>query len=103
MERKICLVTVHVEKGGVFSHSSLVLSIARVVASMPRFDSVDSEHANFLAVSRYDNSVVCAQISFHLMFTIRKGPPNVEIAKIALRNCTNSGHRIIEIYFILSK
>lgn len=55
-----CLVTVHVEKGGVFSHSSLVLSIARVVASMSRFDSVDSEHANFLAISRYDNSIVCA-------------------------------------------
>lgn len=70
---------------------------------MSRFDSVNCKHANLLAISRYYDTIIGAQISFDLMLTIGQCPPNLEIVKIAFGDCANDGNSIIKVHLILAE
>lgn len=61
------------------SDPSSVLSKASVIAFVPRLDRVNVQNRKFLAVSRYDDSIVSRQVVTHLTFrSLIEMPPNLQ-------------------------
>jgi hypothetical protein len=90
------------EERAVLSYTAFVLSVARVVASVPGFDSVDSEHADFLAVARYHDSVARTQVSVHVKIAVSQRPPN-RYGQISLRYRANCSDSLVKVNFVLAE
>lgn len=83
--------------------SSLVLSEASIVSLMPRFNCINVQNRELLAVSRDHDPVIGSQIVDQLILeAFTELPPNTK-RQVSLSNRTSRGDRIIEIYFVVTK
>lgn len=95
-------VTVYEKEGAVLSDSRFVLRETRVVAPVPRFDSVNGQNAQLLAVSRDHDTVARAQVLLGLVQIIENRPPNAN-RLVAFRNGACSRNSFVEIHFFIAE
>lgn len=95
-------ITVYEKKSAMLGDSCFVLSETGVIAAMPRFDSVNSQNAELLAVSRYHHAVARAQVLLRLIQIIVYHPSNGD-RLVALRNGACSRNSFVEIHFFIAE
>lgn len=82
--------------------ASLIWSKACVVSPVPGFNSIDGEHANFLSVSRYQNSIVCRQIKPYVVSILVKLPPNFD-RQIAFCDGASCRYWLVKVQLLLTE
>lgn len=95
-------ITVYEKEGAVLGNSGFVLSETRVIAAVARFDSVNGQNAQLLAVSRYHDTVARAQVLLRLVQIIENHPPNGD-RLVALRNGACGRNSFVEIHFFIAE
>lgn len=94
--------TVDSKISAVVCDAAFVWSMASVIASMTRFNSVNGKHADFLRVSRDQNPVVCGQILPNEIAVFVECPPNFD-GQIAFCDRTSCSDRFVEVQFFFPK
>lgn len=95
-------ITVYEKEGTVLGYACFILGKAGVVAAMPRFDCLNGQNAQLLTVSRYHDTIACAQVLLELIQIIENHPPNID-RLVAFRNGACSRNSFVEIHFFIAE
>lgn len=85
------------------SDPSSVLSEASVIAFVPCLDRVNVQNRKFLAVSRYDDSIVSRQVVTHLTFSsLIEMPPNLQ-RQVTFGNRASRRNGFVQVELIVTE